>query len=209
MRTGWESVATHPMYFLIRGLYSEIIHLCREYPGKCQWDNNWRLRIKEFSNPSAILPLITEMNSTVYLFFWFRSTSQNHSPSFESYGLLVLGMELWLMITFLYLVVNETNCFKNKQIPLGKKARAEPYPWATRTSLGGHWPGWPSWTEAMWHTHVGQDDFYRLRAFATKWNTVYFPSVSGSFQFELKIRPLHIQVWRSVVPTLSIHATSL
>lgn len=127
MRTGWESVATHPMYFLIRGLYSEIIHLCREYPGKCQWDNNWRLRIKEFSNPSAILPLITEMNSTVYLFFWFRSTSQNHSPSFESYVLLVLGMELWLMITFLYLVVNETNCFKNKQIPLGKKARAEPW----------------------------------------------------------------------------------
>ena len=155
------------------------------------------------------------MNSTMYLLSWFRSKSQNHSSSFESYRLLVLGMELWLMIAFLYLVVNETNCFKNKYLSakrpglsLGKPAW-EPYPWATSTSYGGHRPGWPSWTESMRHTHVGQDDFYRLRAFATKWNNVYFPSDSGSFQFELKIRSLLIQVWRSVVPTLSIHATSL
>lgn len=167
--------------------------------------------------PVQFLSLITEMNFYSVFVLLIQVNSQNHSSSFGSYGLLVLGMELWLMIPFLYLVVNETNCFKNKQIPLGKKARAEPWKTcpgtlltlATRTSLGGHWPGWPSWTEAMWHTHVGQDDFYRLRAFATKWNTVYFPSVSGSFQFEPKIRSLHIQVWRSMVPTLSIHATSL
>ena len=211
MRTGWESVAPHPMYFLIRGLYSEIIHLCWEYPGKCQWDNHWRLTIKEVSNPSAILSLITELNSTGYLSSWFRSTSQNHHSSFESYGLLMLGMELWLMITFLYLVVNETNCFKNKQIPLGKEARAEPW----KTCLGNLPLGYqyllgrsPTWVATLdrgyeTHTHVGQDDFYRLRAFATKWSTVYFPSA------EVKIRPSHIQVWRPMAPTLSIHTTSL
>lgn len=70
-------------------------------------------------------------------------------------------MELWLMITFLYLVVNETNCFKNKQIPLGKEARAEPW----KTCLGTLPPGYQyllgrsptrvaSWTEAMRHTHT-------------------------------------------------------
>ena len=88
---------------------------------------------------------------------------------------MVLGMELWLMTAFLYLVVNETNCFKNKQIPLGKEARAEPWKACLGTlPLGYQYLLWRSLTwvaildRGYVTQHVGQDDFYRLRAFATK-----------------------------------------
>ena len=64
------------------------------------------------------------------------------------------------MITFLYLVVNETNCFKNKQIPLGKEARAEPW----KTCLGtlplgyqyllGRSPTWVATLDRGYETHT-------------------------------------------------------